>query len=64
MTSALIGLIVLVATGFLFWNVAPRDGVSHRIVRSAGGTLVGVAITSGIGIGLAMVVAGVASLFS
>ena len=64
MIDVLIGLVILIATAALLWTFMPRNGKPHRIAESAWDTYVGVGITSGIGVGSAMVIAGAVQLFS
>jgi len=53
------GIVVLLVTVVLFWRALPRGGRVHRFVGTAWEPYVGVAFTSGVALGLSMVLAGV-----
>lgn len=59
MIDLIAGVLVLFATGFAIWILLPRDGKSHPIVASFG-TWIGAGLTSGIGVGGALVISSVA----
>ena len=64
MIDVLVGLVILIATAALLWTFMPRKGEPHRIAGTAWDTYIGVAITGGIGVGSAMLIAGAVQLFS
>ena len=64
MLDVLMGVAVLVATAAIFLKFKPRNGKRHQIVETVWGTYIGIAITGGIAVGGAMVIAGIVGLFA
>lgn len=62
MIDLLVGFVILAATWLMLWTFMPRNGMPHASI-STWGTYIGVGITSGLGLGAAMVIAGAVRLF-
>ena len=56
------GIAVMVVTAILFWSFLPRGGKRHRFVETEFEPYIGVAFTSGVALGLPLILAGVLNL--
>jgi hypothetical protein len=56
------GIVVVVVTAIVFWSFLPRGGERHRFVETEFEPYIGVAFTSGVALGLTLVLAGVLNL--
>jgi hypothetical protein len=63
MFSFLVGLVITAASSVAFWLLKPRGGVPHRLATAPGlDWVLPMAITSGLVLGLAMIISGAVSL--
>lgn len=56
------GIGVLILTAVIFWRALPRDGKKYRFADTAWEPYVGVAITAGMALGLALTLSGAFSI--
>jgi hypothetical protein len=64
MFLVLLGLVVLVITGAVFWLLLPRGERLHRWANTELEPYIAVAICAGVAIGFSMTLAGIFNLYS